>query len=62
MKRLSMLITLFVLLHLFVIDLTFYIITAGISDFILALSAYNVVWLIIAVMVARHSYEETRGN
>ena len=62
MKRLPSLIALFVLLHLLIIDLTFYIMTAGVSDSILALSAYNLVWLVIAIMVGKHTYEETRGN
>lgn len=62
MKRLSSLIALFVLLHLLIIDLTFYIITAGVSDSIFALSAYNLVWLVIAAMVGKHTYEESSGN
>lgn len=62
MKRTHLLITLIVLLHLFVIDLTFYWITAGALNTILGISAYNVIWVLIAITIGTHSFNKTKGN
>lgn len=62
MKRSALFIAFFVLLHLLVIDLTFYAVTTGASNSIVALGLYNIVWLFIAALIGKHSYSESSSN
>lgn len=62
MKPTSLLITFTVLLHLFVIDLTFLFVTSGDSNSLFAIGSYNILWLLIAIIVGFHNYTPRRGN
>lgn len=62
MKPTSLLITFTVLLHLFVIDLTFLFVTSGNSNSFLVIGSYNIFWLLIAIIVGLHNYTTRRGN
>lgn len=62
MKRSSILIAISALIHLLVIDLTFYLISSGTSNILFPLGIYNLIWLWITGTVISHSYNADRGN
>ncbi len=64
MKRTTLLMTISVVLHLVVIDLTFYLVSTNalISGSIIPLGGYNLLWLFIAGTLGIHSYNESREN
>lgn len=62
MRRKLLLITFFVILHLLIIDITFWTISSGASVSMMAISLYNVIWLLITITIATQIYRERRGN
>lgn len=62
MKRSTFQLEVAVILHLLVIDLTFYSINSGPDTGYYAIGAYNLVWLFIAIMLGTYGYNESRSN
>lgn len=62
MKRSTLQLEMAVILHLLVIDITFYSINSGASTQFYAIGAYNLVWLFIAIMLGTYGYNESRSN
>lgn len=61
MKRSSFILAFSVLVHLLVIDLTFYFITSGTIMGNPLLISYNLIWLCVALMIGSQIYTEGRG-
>lgn len=62
MKRSTLHLEMAVILHLLVIDITFYSINSGASTQFYAIGAYNLVWLFIAIILGTYGYNESRSN
>lgn len=60
MKRTSLLLSLSILLHLSIINLTYYLMTPEIILNFIAVICYNIVWVIIALIIGRQIYSEEK--
>lgn len=66
MKRSALLISLSALAHLCVIDISFFMLREGLSFEDVSLNSlvllcYNAIWLLIAVSIYNHSYNESHS-
>lgn len=62
MKRTTLHLEMAVILHLLVIDITFYSINSSPGTDFYAIGAYNLVWIGIAIMLGTFGYNESRSN
>lgn len=62
MKRSTLHLEMAVILHLLVIDITFYSINSSPGNDYYAIGAYNLVWILIAILLGTYGYNESRSN
>ncbi|MCY2687557.1 hypothetical protein [Salinimicrobium sp. TH3] len=58
MKRLSSLIAFSSLLHLLIVDITFFLTASKAIEITLALILYNLVWLGMTINIVHHTYSK----